>query len=259
MNGCVGGEQPGEGRAARRSITAPGRGARRLRATLPPQPLAPHLGPARDAQFRVPGALGPLRRRPGTGARRARPSAAGEPEVLSRLEAPALRFFVSAWSSTVSGPPPASAGSPRRALLGCSRISKPRSPLPPARRRLPGPVESSKPGASRTAGPASARSSKLRLWSGGGMRVPGSPPSLLRHHSPRCAGTPERPVRASAAVRSLTPRGPLPPARPRPRTQNTAPLAPHKTACGRSPTPRWSPAPTTAASRKQALTETRHP
>lgn len=168
-------------------------------------------------------------------------------------------FFVSAWSSTVSGPPPASAGSPRRALLGCSWISKPRSPLTPARRRLPGPVESSKPGASRTAGPASARSSKLRLWSGGGMRVPGSPPSLLRHHSPRCAGTPERPVRASAAVRSLRPRGPLPPARPRPRTQNTAPLAPHKTACGRSPAPRWSPAPTTAASRKQALTETRHP
>lgn len=91
------------------------------------------------------------------------------------------------------------------------------------------------------------------------MRVPGSPPSLLRHHSPRCAGTPERPVRASAAVRSLAPRGPPPPARPRPRTQNTAPLVPHKTACGRTPTPRWSPAPTTAASRKQALTETRHP
>lgn len=42
MNGCVGGEQPGEGRAARRSITAPGRRARRLRATLPlPRPARP--------------------------------------------------------------------------------------------------------------------------------------------------------------------------------------------------------------------------
>lgn len=117
MNGCVGGALPGEGRAAERSITAPGRGARLLRSPPPPT-LAPP-GARSSASLGLWGRCGGG---PGTGARRGRPSAAGEPEVRSRLEAPAPLFFVWAWSSAVSGPRPAFAGSPRRALLGCSRI-----------------------------------------------------------------------------------------------------------------------------------------
>ena len=126
MNGCVGGALPGEGRAAERSITAPGRGARLLRSPPPPT-LAPP-GARSSASL---GLWGHSGGGPGAGARRGRPSAAGEPEVRSRLEAPDPLFFVWAWSSAVSGPRPASAGSPRRALLGCSRISEPWVPANP--------------------------------------------------------------------------------------------------------------------------------
>lgn len=94
------------GGPAERSITAPGRSARRLRSE-PPTVARPG---ARNSAS--PGLWGRSGGGAGTGARRGRPSAAGEPEVRSRLEAPAPLFFVSTWSSAVFGPQPPSAGRP---------------------------------------------------------------------------------------------------------------------------------------------------
>lgn len=99
MNGCVGGEQPGEA-AARRSITAR---ARCPPATRNPSPRnrSPHTLVSPGTRNSASLALGPLRRRPpGLGAR-ARPWPQGT-RGAGLPEAPALRFFVSAWSPTVS-------------------------------------------------------------------------------------------------------------------------------------------------------------
>lgn len=181
------------------SITAPGRGARLLRSELPPppepRPLAGREIPCPEGSGAAPGGGSRTRAKSGcataAGLRATAFSAqAGLPlrrggnlEMRCRLEAPAPRFFVLAQSSAVSRLLPASSGSPRRALLGCSGSPESQFPLPPAHRRLPRPAGSPKPSASRTAEPASTRISKLRFWYGeGGARDEGP---LVSAFSPR--------------------------------------------------------------------------
>lgn len=257
MNGSVGGEPPGEGRACGALNHSPG--ARRPPATLTRPATEAPPGARNSASLGLPSRSGGL----GTGARRGRPSAAGEPEVRSRLEAPARLLFVCAGSSAVSGPRPASAGGPRCALLACFRISGPRFSRPPARRRLPGPAGPPNPVLLGPRGGPVPGTPKLRLRCGGGAgcrssdpRLLSSDPRLLSSASTRRAAP--RPQRGLFAPQAALPRrcgprrhaDPPPPARPRPRRQNTAPPAAHETACSRTTALRGLTAP--AAPRQQA-------
>lgn len=205
MNGSVGGEPPGEGRACGALNHSPG--ARRPPATLTRPATEAPPGARNSASLGLPSRSGGL----GTGARRGRPSAAGEPEVRSRLEAPARLLFVCAGSSAVSGPRPASAGGPRCALLACFRISGPRFSRPPARRRLPGPAGPPNPVLLGPRGGPVPGTPKLRLRCGGGAgcrssdpRLLSSDPRLLSSASTRRAAP--RPQRGLFAPQAALPR-----------------------------------------------------
>lgn len=229
MNGSVGGEPPGEGRACGALNHSPG--ARRPPATLTRPATEAPPGARNSASLGLPSRSGGL----GTGARRGRPSAAGEPEVRSRLEAPARLLFVCAGSSAVSGPRPASAGGPRCALLACFRISGPRFSRPPARRRLPGPAGPPNPVLLGPRGGPVPGTPKLRLRCGGGAgcrssdpRLLSSDPRLLSSASTRRAAP--RPQRGLFAPQAALPRrcGPRRHAdHPPPPRQASAPQAEH--------------------------------
>lgn len=140
-----------------------------------------------------------------------------------------------------SRPPPALAGSPSPRASGCSRSPSP-VPAAPARRRLPGPVESSKPGASRT-GRGQCQEPKPRLCERCGRADAGPRVSAFSPPPPLAAlcWDPERLfVPCGGAAPDAT--------RPPSSSQASAPHAEHwpfgptiRPRAGAPPTPRWSP------------------